>query len=351
MFYVFPYMVSFSTFPSSIYFPLAHCAHASLELAADTLPLSLLSLSDSPPFLVEDSSSNSLAVPLPANKSSRQPRPSIISENLISRISAVAPPLFSSPSLSPSFRDSPLVTPASSEQFLFRKALSSVNDFFQEISYTFPLDFYSGKLTRPFSVCITNYLASLATQFLQLLYNPPEDRCGLCDRLLYKTSLLDLILTPALKTLLEFHGSLMLPDQSAITVCTKCKTSLSKRQPVLPPQAKFNNLIVPLSPPEISSLSPGEIDLLRRVHPFMKIFKPPLFLGQEHILGSLLHFPKDVSEIIALAHSTDPTLLPQTETTIQIYESHCRNRVCPQFRVSLQSLLSALLWLLENNHL
>ena len=124
-----------------------------LDLECENVPLSQLTLLDSPCLHLELSSPDSATPPQQALPAKVHKRKSVQpGSSLFSLLHLVVPPLFSSPCTSPTHRYNISPVPIPVEKSLFLTELSSVTDFLSEIAYSLPVDFYSGQLSRPYSV-------------------------------------------------------------------------------------------------------------------------------------------------------------------------------------------------------
>ena len=90
-----------------------------------------------------------------------------------------------------------------------------------------------------------------------------------------------------------------------------------------------------------------ELDFIKRVRPFMKIRKAPTSLGQDRIEGSVVHFAKDIHEVLTFTSTLQLASL-MTDTIVitehlDNVKTHCNFTLCPT-RIN-----TALEWLFWNN--
>ena len=132
---------------------------------------------------------------------------------------------------------------------------------------------HSGGINRISSNTIENEtrISSIIFEaFVEAIYHPAESRCEICTRLMYEVSIRHVIFTDVQQKLLNdigFHFDITKRHYA----CHKCLTPLNKRNSKIPAQALYNNLICTKVPDEISTLTKVEVDLIRRINPFMKI--------------------------------------------------------------------------------
>ena len=90
-----------------------------------------------------------------------------------------------------------------------------------------------------------------------------------------------------------------------------------------------------------------KLDFIKRVRPFMKIRKAPTSLGQDRIEGSVVHFAKDIHEVLSFTSNLNLSSL--MTDTIVITEQLDNVKTHWNFTLRPTRINTALEWLFWNN--